>query len=222
MANTTVNPYVQARGSTRITYPANADMPLFGQNGGELLTAQGLAAKASATALGGTWQCSMATGSAFAPVAAWPTTLANIVFKNNYGAASGVCMVLESAWLACITSIAAASALTLLMQIVASSATALTDDTAQLITSRSGKSAYGGSVTRAVTNTAYAVASKWEVIGTSPAGAAASVGLAAYADLQGGFIVPPQALVCLGAVGGTVAGTLIAGLVWSEYVIPLG
>lgn len=224
MANTTVNPYVVARSTTRNTYPANADMPVGGLNAGEQLSANAVMTEVAAVAMGQTWQCSIATGSAFTHVAAWPTTRAEIVFKNNYGASSGIGMYIRSIWYANVaTSIAAASNVTLLAQIVPSSATALTDDTAQLITSRSGKSGYGGSVTRAVANTSYAVASKWEVIGSvSSGGATATIGLGTSVPINGAFIVPPQALLCLNVVAGTAAGTASMGCVWDEMVIPLG
>ena len=105
MAQTTVNDYGPARGSTRITYPANADTPAYIFNGGEQLSANGVLTELPAVALGGTWEGAIATGSAFTHVAAWPTTRAEIVFKNNYGSGSGVVMALRSAWAANVASL---------------------------------------------------------------------------------------------------------------------
>ena len=111
---------------------------------GQQITALGLPSKAEIVRLGRTYECSIATGSAFTHVAAWPTTRAELVIKNV--ATDGTCLVIDSAWASNVaTSVAAANTYTLLAQIVSSSATAVTDDTAQLIVSRSGKVGANGS-----------------------------------------------------------------------------
>lgn len=223
MANTSVNPYVVARSGVRNTFAANADMPLAGLNAGEQLIAQAVMSEVGAVSLGQTWQCSIATGSHFTHVAAWPTTRAEIVFKNNYAAGTGIGMFIRSVWSANdATSAAAASSFTLLAQIVPSSSTALTDDAAQLITSASGKTGYAGGVTRAVANTSYAVASKWQVLSPSVVSGAATIGTACFAAVNGALVVPPQALLCLNLVVSTATGTSIIGCSWDEMVIPLG
>ena len=224
MAQTTVNNYGPTRPNTRLIYPANSDTPQTLFNGGETLVAQALPPYAALTSLGQTWQCSIATGSAFTHVAAWPTTRAEIVFFNGYAAGTGVCMVIEQVWAANVaTSIAAASSYTLIAQIVPSSSTALTNDTAQLITSMSGKTGYQGAVTRAVANTSYAVASKWQPLSSSATNpGSVSIGICEVAEVLGGMIVPPQAFLCLNLVVGTATGTASIGCVWDELVLNLG
>lgn len=188
---------------------------------GQQITAAGALAKSEIVRLGRTYECSIATGSAFTHVAAWPTTRAELVIKNV--ATDGTCLVIDSAWSANVaTSVAAANTYTLLGQIVSSSATAVTDDTAQLIVSRSGKAGSNGSgnVTRCVANTSYGVASRWSVLGsTSSGGATATIGEGIYVDLNGGWIVPPGALFLLNLVVGTATGTSSIGVVWHEMVV---
>jgi hypothetical protein len=70
-------------------------------------------------------------------VNAWPTTRAELVLYNGEPA-GGKSYVIDSAFMADISSAAAAQSKALLAQLVAA-ATAPTDDTAQLITSRSGR-----------------------------------------------------------------------------------
>lgn len=188
---------------------------------GQQITALGLPSKAEIVRLGRTYECSIATGSAFTHVAAWPTTRAELVIENV--ATDGTCLVIDSAWASNVaTSVAAANTYTLLAQIVSSSATAVTDDTAQLIVSRSGKVGANGSgnVTRAVANTSYGVASRWSVLGsTSSGGATATIGEGVYADVAGGFIVPPGGLFLLNLVVGTATGTSSIGVVWHEMIL---
>ena len=209
MANTTVNPLSPSRSNLRVAYPAGqSDVPQLVTNAGEAMEANGIMTELAMVALGQTWQCSIATGSAYTHVITWPTTRAEIVFFNGYAAGSNIVMAIRSVWYANVaTSVGAATNVALLAQVVPTSATALTNDTAQLITSRSGKGTYGGLVTRAVANTAYAVASKWEVIGTAQASATASMGLACFAQVNGSILVPPQAFLCLNTVLGTATGT---------------
>jgi hypothetical protein len=89
-------------------------------------------------------------------VNAWPTTRAELVLYNGEPS-GGKSYVIDSAFMADISSAAAAQSKSLLAQLVAA-ATAPTDDTAQLITSRSGRAlfgaAYSGKAKRALANTA--------------------------------------------------------------------
>lgn len=192
-------------------------------NRGDVCVAQGLPPKADLVRLGNTWHCSIATGSAFTHVAAWPTTRAEIVLYNGESA-GGKSYIIDSAWAANVaTSITAAAAYTLIAQVVPGPVTAPTDDTAQLITSASGRGTnYSGKARRAVANTAFAVASKWEVLAAAPAGPAASIGLAVYAEVGGGLIVPPGAVLCLNLVVGTATGTASIGVKFHEVQLPLG
>ena len=189
---------------------------------GAQITALGLPPKAEIVRLGRSYECCIATGSAFTHVAAWPTTRAELVIYN--AATDGKTnLMLDSAWAANVTtSIAAASNYTLIGQLVSSSATAITDDTAQLITSLNGQAGANGSgnVKRAVANTSYAIANKWLVLGGSTTGGAtATVGVSCFANLQGKFIVPPGAFFCLNLVVGTAVGTASIGVAWHEMVL---
>jgi hypothetical protein len=190
-------------------------------NRGELLVAPAVSPMAECVRQGRTWQCSIPTGSAFTHVAAWPTTRAELLLYNGEPS-GGRSYVIESAWAANVaTSIAAASAYTLLGQVVASGATP-TDNTACLITSRAGKGAYTGLAKKAIANTSYGIASQWEVLAAAPAGPAASIGLAVIADIKGGIILPPGSLLLLNLIVGTATGTACIGVVWSEVQLSLG
>jgi hypothetical protein len=116
---------------------------------------------------------------------------------------------------------AAAQPMTLLGQLVAA-ATAPTDDTNQLITSRAGKPNYGGKVKKAVANTTMGqLANKWEVLASAQPNMTTNLGAAVYQDLYGGFIVPPGGGFALAGVAGTAAGTAIIGVTWHEIVLDL-
>lgn len=186
---------------------------------GEFLLSQCLPHKAELTRLGRTITRTIPTGSAFTHVAAWPTTRAEFVLQNGESA-GGKSYVLDSAWAVnAATSIAAASAYTLIGQIVNSHATAVTDNTACLTTNRAGAN-YTSLSRVAVANTTYGVASKWEVLAAAPAGPAASIGLAVYCELNGGIILPPGAILLLNLIVGTATGTAIIGATWHEVQLP--
>ena len=186
-----------------------------------IIVAQGIPPEADAVRQGGTWHCSIATGSAFTHVAAWPTTRAELVLYNGETAGYGKSYIINSVWAANVaTSIAAVSAYTILGQVVASG-TAPTNDTAQLITSASGRASYTGLAKRAVANTAFAVASKWQVLGNLTSGAA-SIGHSVIAQVNGALIVPPGGILCLNLVTGTATGTASIGVTWTEMQLTLG
>jgi hypothetical protein len=190
---------------------------------GQQIVAMGLPPKAESVRLGKGYECSIATGSAFTHIAAWPTSRAELVLYN--AAADGVtCLVIDSAWAANVaTSIAAANTYTLLGQLV-SSGTAPTDDTAQLIQSLSGKAGSNGSgnVKRAVANTSYGIASKWSVLNSITSGnATATIGEGVVAEIGGKYIVPPGGLFLLNLVVGTATGTSSIGVTWHEFVLGL-
>lgn len=72
-----------------------------------------------------------------------------------------------------------------------------------------------------------AIADKWEGLPMAPNtgnAAAASIGLYAFADLQGAWIVPPGAVFCASAVLGTAnaAASAIMGFAWNEVQLDLG
>lgn len=189
---------------------------------GAQIVAFGMPPKAEMVRLGKSYECSIATGSAFTHVAAWPTTRAELVIYNAATAASGVYLVVDSAWSANVaTSVAAANTYTLLGQLV-NAGTAPADDTAQLIVSLSGAAGSNGSgnVRRAVANTSFGVASRWTVLGsTSSGGATATIGEGVYAEVQGKYLVPPGGLFLLNLVVGTATGTSSIGVAWHEMCL---
>lgn len=212
--------YAAVRQGSRRAYASGGNQSADMNQGGDLLVAQGLPPKAEVVRMGNTWTCAIATGSAFTYVNAWPTTRAEIVLYNGY-ASGGLSLVIDSAWMVDITSAAAAQAKTLLGQYGADGIAAPTDDTAQLITSRSGKT-YAGSAKRAVANTAFALTNKWEALGTVTNPNTASIGSAVYVDLYGGWIVKPGRAFCLAGLASTAAGTAIIGVTWHEVQLDLG
>jgi hypothetical protein len=183
---------------------------------GDLLVAQALPPKTDLTRLGGTYSVQIATASAFTYVAAWPTTRAEIVLYNGESA-GGKSYVIESAWMVSVSSTAAAASLALLAQL-APTITAPTDDATQLIVSRSGKTSYAGRAKRAVAVTTM-TANKWELIGHTPSGPAASIGTGVFVEMGGGWIVPPGGTIGFAGVAGTAAGTAIIGCTWSEVLL---
>jgi hypothetical protein len=193
---------------------------------GDVCVAQGLPPKSELVRMGKTWTCTIATGSAFTFVATWPTTRAELVLYNG-NPIGGPSLVMDSAFLTNITSQAAAQPYSLLGQLAqgagASPAVASpTNDTAQLIYSRSGKFNYTGGVLRAVANTAFALANRWEILGNSAISPmTTNLGASIYVDLFGGFIVPPGAVMCFAGLAGTAAGTAILGATWHEVQLTL-
>lgn len=209
------------RGTSVPNYGDGVDPQYQLNNRGDLSVVQGLSAMAEMVRMGQTWQVSIATGNAFTHVAAWPTTRAELVLYNGEPGPNGKSYVIESVWAANVaTSIAAASAYTILGQVVPTGA-APTDDTAQLITSRRGKATYGGLAKRAVANTAFGVASKWEVLG-SIVTPTASIGSGLSVPINGAIIIPPGGLFLLNLIAGTATGTASVGIVWSEVQLTLG
>ena len=190
-------------------------------NRGDLCVAQSLSPYAEGVRMGDTWQTGHATGSAFTNVATMPTTRAELVLYNGEPALGGKSYVIESASFISLTSITAAASVTLIGQVVASG-TAPTDDANQLITSQSGRSTYGGRARRAVANTAFAVANKWQSLAYGSASPTASIGYSVRAQLDGQLIVPPGGILCLNAIVGTATGTSLIQVVWSERQLVTG
>ncbi len=187
---------------------------------GDLCVAPALLPKTELSRLANTWYCTIATGSAFNLVAGYPAstgTRAELALYNGY--TDTTCMVIDQIWFTNIVSQAAASGYTLLYQVLA--ATALTNDTAQLISSPLGK-AYGGSVTRAVAVTTM-ITNKWGVAAAGTSGSASvSIGAGVVAEMGGNVIVKPGYTIGLNVIAGTVctAGGLM-GVLWHEIKMPL-
>ena len=182
---------------------------------GDTLVANSLPFATEYVRLDSTWTCQIATGSAFTNVANMPTTLAEFVLYNGESS-TGKSYIINSIWWLSLTSLTAASGVTIIYQVGAPAAP--TDDTAQLINSPLG-STYGGSAKRSVSDTSM-TANKWAAVAATPAGAAASIGLGVVADINGGIILKPGFSLGLNAVAGTAAGTSLMGVCWSELFLP--
>lgn len=209
--------YGLVRGTAREDYASGSQRAAI-NNGGDQLVAQGLPPLTELVRLGHCWSIRTPLANAFQPVAAWPTTLANIVLHNGHATRS---LVILSVWASAQTSIAAATSFSLLAQISNAGVAAPTDNTAVLVTSRSGKT-YAGSSKKAIANTAFAIADKWTVIGESPGHPSTAIGAGVFADVFGGWIVPPGACFCVNLVASTAGGTMVQGVDWAEVELDLG
>ncbi len=182
---------------------------------GELLTAFGLPPKTDIVRLGNSWTLQTATGSAFTNVANMPTTLAVLGFYNAY--TDTTCAVIDQIWFLSLTSITALSNVTIIYQVA--SVAALTNDTAQLINSPTGKT-YSGSMTRAI-NVTTMVANKWACLAAAGCPATATIGLGCVAEVRGGIVIKPGFTLGVNAVLGTATGTSLMGISWHEMKLPL-
>ncbi len=192
-------------------------------SGGDLLVAQALPLHAELTRLGTRWSLAIATGSGFTfgAAPAWPTTGAQLVLYNGE-ATGGKSYIIDTIWGACATvSIGTATPLLMLAQISNAGVAAPSQDTAQLITGTSGK-IYAGAAKRAVANTAFAIASKWSVVGGSGPHPATAIGAGVFCEVLGRYIIVPGACLCLNLVSGVNLGTGIVGCDWYEVQLDIG
>jgi hypothetical protein len=222
MANSTVNVYGTSRASAETANATqNQEVEMAFNNRGDLLTAQGLPFKSELVRMNNMWTARIATGSAFTYVNAWPTTRAELILYNGE-AVGGKSLVIDSAWMCGITSIAAAQPISLLAQIGVV-ATVPTHDTAQLTCSRRGGKSYGGMARVAVANTTGGcLTNLWELLVSTNAPMTTNLGQGVYADLWGGWIVPPGYVFGLAGLSGTAAGTAIIGVTWAEVQLTYG
>jgi len=140
-----------------------------------------------------------------------PTTLAVLALYNGE-LSGGKSYIIDQISFMCLTSITAASGISIIWQVGAPAA--LTDDTAQLINSASGM-VYNGRAKRAI-NVTTMVANKWTVAASAQAGAVVSIGVGLLAEVNGGIIVRPGYTLGVNAVLGTATGTSLMGISWSE------
>lgn len=219
----TIGTYISGwvRSTSASNYGDGSEALAAVNNRGDLCVAQSLSPYAEGVRLGDTWQVGHATGSAFTNVATMPTTRAELVLYNGEPALGGKSYVIESAAFVSLTSITAAASVSLIGQLVGSG-TAPTDDTAQLITSMSGRPTYGGRARRAVANTAFALANKWQVLASAGPSGTASIGFGVRAQIDGQIIIPPGGVFCLNAIVGTATGTSLIQVTWSERQLVLG
>lgn len=209
MAGTLID--LRVRGSSRDELTAGSDAPARISKGGELYVASGLPRKAESVRLGNYWSCTIATGSAFTNVAGMPTTRAELALYNGE-LSGGKSYIIDQISFLSLTSITAAAGIGIIWQVGAPAA--LTDDTAQLINGASGMT-YNGRAKRAVAVTTM-VANKWTIAATGQTGAAASIGHAVVAEINGGIIVRPGFTVGVNVVAGTAVGTSLMGISWIE------
>lgn len=204
----------RVRGTSRPNYTEGDEKVPQMERGGELVVASGAPPGYAVTRLGLKWSAVIPTGSAFTYVNAWPTTRAEIVFRN---VSTNKVAVFERAFCVDITSAAAAHSHALLAQLVAVHA-AVTDDTAVLFNGRrNGETYTRSSVLEADLALTTMIANKWELIGQSINPNSASIGTGIVADMGGDWVVRPGGAIGFAAVGSTAAGTAIIGAVWSEY-----
>jgi hypothetical protein len=182
---------------------------------GDLCFAPALLPKTELTRLANSWYAVIPTGSAFTNVAGMPTTRAELAIYNNYTDTTN--LVIDQIWFASLTSITAAANVTIIAQVA--QVTALTDNTAVLISSPLGKT-YSGNVQRALAVTTM-TANKWSLVGSgTTGGATASIGSGAVAEIGGSIIVKPGFTLGVNAVVGTATGTSIMGVLWHEVKLP--
>jgi hypothetical protein len=183
---------------------------------GDLCVAQALPALTELARLGATYYVAIPTGNAYTPVAAMPTTRSELTLRNGYS--DTTCLVIDSIVQMSLTSIAAVTGCTVLYQV--NEAAALTDNTAVLFSSNSGRT-YSGSATRALATTT-AVANKWMggVSGAGLCGSTVTIGASATLDLKGSVIVKPGFTLHTNAVWSTAAGTAITFVLFHEVKLP--
>lgn len=181
---------------------------------GDLCFAPALYPRAELARLANSWYVITPTASAFAPVAAMPTTLAVLAIYNGY--TDTTCLVIDQVWYFALTSQGAASPVTVLAQVA--QVAALTEAAATLITSPLGK-VYSGSVLKAL-NVTTMVANKWSLVGTGGSAATATIGSGAVAEVAGSIIVKPGFTLGVNALVGTAVGTAIMGISFHEVKLP--
>jgi hypothetical protein len=216
MAQETENVLNIVRGANDIyNAPSGIEVTQQCNNRGDQIMAMGLPQKAELVRMGQAWTVRIATASAFTYVAGWPTTRAEIVLYNGE-AVGGKSYVIDSAYMYGITTMAAAQPITLVAQLV-KVATVPTSSATQLINGRNGKKTYSGLGIVDIANTAAGqIANLWDVVASGMAPMTTNLGAALYADLWGGYIVPPGYVFALAGIAGTVAGTAIIGVTWAE------
>ena len=220
----TFNVIGDIRGTTRAAFPEGEYEKLQLNAAGDVLLAQALPNRAELVRLGNTWSMRTAAASAYNYVATLPVTTLAVAMLYNGEPAGGKCYVIDNMWVTTIVSTTALTSISLLAQLVpAATMVAPTHSlTTTIITSCSGKANYGGYAKRAV-NVATAFADLWEVVGVGTGAATANIGAGYYADLYGGWIVPPGAGFGMNVMTGTVQNAAgIIGCTWHEVQLALG
>lgn len=201
------------RGRSRPNY-GEGDQRLSLNNGGEMVVSQSLLAKAQLASACDSWSMMIPTGSAFTNVANMPTTRAELLLYNGEPG-GGKSYVIDQIGFLSLTSVTAASGVTIIYQVNVS---AVTDEPLVLINSPIGN-VYNGRAQRDLALTTM-VANKWTPLAATPAGAAASIGLGVVAEVNGGIILRPGYTLGVNAVLGTATGTSLMSISWHEVNLP--
>lgn len=201
------------------------NVPLVCNGRGDQSIAQGVPERTELVRMGRSWDVSIPTASAIAPVAAWPTTACALELYNGETGAGGLIYVIDRLWLAQITSTTAAQINGPIIQVVpnAPPLTAPTNNTALLFNSLSGnRTNYNGRALVALATT-IATASKWQPVGNwIYNGSTTNLMSSMEAQLSGRYLVPPGAAFCMDVVGNAATGTFIGGIDFHEVALTLG
>lgn len=212
----TANLQAKVRQTVPENYADTADLIDMNPRG-DVYMAPALLPKVELARLGKSWYAAIPTGSAFTPVAAMPTTLSNLSIYNGY-ADGATCLVIDQIGVMSLTSLAAATGITILAQMNAPAV--LTNNTAVLVSSPTGLT-YSGPVLAALATTT-AVANKWMALAASGGiGTTTTIGTGLVAEVGGGWIVKPGFTLQTNAVFSTAAGTAIQWVSWHEVKLPL-
>ena len=211
--------YGFVRGGSAANYGEASTSQIALNSRGDQLVAQSLPGRTELVALQHSWNVAIPTGSAFTNVATMPTTRSELALYNGEPG-DGYSYVIDSVWYMCLTSITAASGISIIYQVDA--VTALAENLAVLISSPTGRASYDGNATKAVATTTM-TANKWTSIASAEgAGAVVSIGTGLVAHVDGGIIVPPGFTIGVNAVLGTAVGTSIMGITWHEVKLAQG
>jgi hypothetical protein len=224
---TDVKALYQVRGNIRTYFgAAGQDLQPMLSDGGAQIMVQGLPERAELVKLGASWGAGLPTGSAFAPVAAWPTTASNLVLANGE-AAGGPTYVVERAWMSAITAGATGPSVILAQTIPVGATGSYTDTTTILrrqLSLRATNFTSNGKLSATAANVL--VASQWFPLGPSvgypSSGVIGNIGQTCEALVQGRILIPPGAALALAGVCAQAAGTSIMGVEWHEVLMNLG
>lgn len=208
-------------------FPDGDTQPLRMSGRGDLRIAQSLPPYSELVRHGGSFAARIPLASAFTTVAAYPTTLSELLIFNGEPI-GGKSYLIDQVSFGCQTTQAAATVVTIVGQIVPNLAYAVVvvaDNSAVLRTSLSGRHNNHNTNARLVmANTSYTVTNRWiDLAAVTSGGATATVGLGGVANVEGRIIVPPGAAFgCNIVVGTAAASSAVMGLVWHEVQLERG
>jgi hypothetical protein len=224
---TDVKSLLQIRGNIRTYFgAAGQDLQPMLSDGGAQIMVQGLPERAELVKLGASWGAGLPTGSAFAPVAAWPTTVSNLVLANGE-AVGGPTYIVDRAWMSAITAGSTGPSVILAQTIPYGSTGAFTDTATILRRQLSLRgSAFSSNAKLSATAANVLVASQWfplgPSVGYSSSAVAGNIGTTCEADIKGRILIPPGAALAFAGVASVAAGTSIMGVEWHEVLLNLG